>query len=915
MQLRGSGSYAVIMSLALLVSACGGGGGGGQQNPPQQPQTIAFATGGPVAGGVGTTVTNIASGGAGTGAITYTSSATNVATVNATSGVATLVSTGSTTITATKAASSGFSSATATYQLNVTPGTQTITFAVAGPRNVLLASTSNNAASGGAGTGAITYASNNTNAVTVNATTGAATAVGLGSASITAIKAADANYNAAQTAYVVNVQTADSVHAWVGEQGSEVFLPASANGKQFGRARVTDCAQTAPDLATCTSAATSPVNGASILDARGTLTTPAYYAIVDGTNIGEPVVANTQRFSDRILHGTVFFNDRYWVIGGATPNLPGPPAPNTVHTAQSDIWSSSDGKTWRLETTTPAFGTRWLHKTLVYNNAIWLLGGLRVNGTGANEVWRSPDGVNWTQISSGLPPMLFVPLMTATVFDGSMWIVLNGQTWSSTDGITWSPRSAPTAIDGGGMREYASFTVYNNKLWYIAGAKVVPVSPGPPVEYTRIAVNDVWSSDDGVIWTLVIQNQFSTRQQHAAFVLNNRLWVFGGQGAANAPGPRNDAWSTNDGLTWVPQALSTEIDRSWLAGIVQQPNRVTLIGGILRSYSNKVWQTTNGEGWTELAPFDYSPNLASRGVSFNGAMWVIGGGRLDGLDTDEIWRSTDGLTWSRATPANPTFNPLDSHRMVVFNNRMWVIGGWDFFTSEGGTQKLTNEVWSTADGATWSKHVPSNGVIFSPRAGHEAVVFNGRIWVIGGSDNVTRYNDVWSSADGGTWVLEQQHAAFTPRYMHTVAALNNALWLYAGYDTPNGTTPSVGVQDAWRSTDGRIWTKQATPQFAARAEQAMTVFNGAIILAAGISNDSYFGSTRYNDVWSTTDGVTWQPLRTAAPFSGRMNPILINHNNQLYLIGGFSVSRTHDVWRSNNGSDWSAAFSHPISAP
>jgi hypothetical protein len=291
------------MSLALLVSACGGGGGGGQQNPPQQPQTIAFATGGPVAGGVGTTVTNIASGGAGTGAITYASSATNVATVNATSGVATLVSTGSATITATKAASSGFSSATATYQLNVTPGTQTIAFAVAGPRNVLLASTSNNAAGGGAGTGAITYASNNTNAVTVNATTGAATAVGLGSASITAIKAADANYNAAQTAYVVNVQTADSVHAWVGEQGSEVFLPASANGKQFGRARVTDCAQTAPDLATCTSAATSPVNGASILDARGTLTTPAYYAIVDGTSIGEPVVANTQRFSDRILHG------------------------------------------------------------------------------------------------------------------------------------------------------------------------------------------------------------------------------------------------------------------------------------------------------------------------------------------------------------------------------------------------------------------------------------------------------------------------------------------------------------------------------------------------------------------------------------------------------------------------------------
>src|SRR6188768_3505020 len=128
MSLRGS--YAGIMSLALLVSACGGGGGGdGGQQPAPQPQTIAFATAGPVNGSVGTTVTNIASGGAGTGAITYSSGTTTVATVNATTGVATLVGTGSAAISATKAASSGFTSATATYQLQVTPGTQAIAFA------------------------------------------------------------------------------------------------------------------------------------------------------------------------------------------------------------------------------------------------------------------------------------------------------------------------------------------------------------------------------------------------------------------------------------------------------------------------------------------------------------------------------------------------------------------------------------------------------------------------------------------------------------------------------------------------------------------------------------------------------------------------------------------------------------------
>ena len=923
MQLRGSTSYAVIMSLALLVSACGGGGGGGGgPPPPPQPQTIAFATAGPVTGGVGTTVTNLASGGAGTGTVSYASSATGIATVNATSGVATLVGTGSATITATKAASTGFNSATATYQLQVIPGTQTITYAVAGPRNVLLASSSTNVASGGAGTGAITYASSNTNAATVNATTGAVSAVGLGTASIVATKAADANYNATQSAYLLNVQTADSVHAWVGAQQSEVFLPASANGKQFGRARIADCALSAPDLATCTGPETNPVNGASIVDGRQTLTTPAYYAIVNGTTLGEPIVANTKRFSDRILHGTVFFNNRYWVFGGATPNLPGNPVPFTVHTPQSDIWSSSDGKTWRLEDANADFGARWLHQTLVYNNAIWILGGsTSSSGVDTTEVWRSLDGVNWNLVSSGLPPTTWTPAFAATVFNNAMWIVIDGRSYSSTNGITWTPQSAAGAIDGTVSREYASLTAYNGELWYIGGAKVLPDLPLPPPPqnpvFRRYAQNDVWHSANGINWTQLTPGAFSPRLQHAAFVLNNRLWIFGGQRINGGPPgpPPNDAWSTTDGVNWTQQALNTEMDRSWLQGVVTETNRVTFIGGILRAYSNKVYQTTNGESWTELAPHEFSPNLVSRAVSFNGAMWVIGGSRLDGLDTNDIWRSTEGLTWSRVTPVGPIFNTLDAHRMLVFNNRMWVLGGWDFFTSEGGTQTLTNEVWSTADGVNWTKHTPSGGVIFSPRAGHEAVVFNGRMWVIGGADNTARFDDVWSSADGVNWVREQEHAAFTPRYNHSVAALNNALWLFAGTDTPAGTNPQVSLQDAWKSSDGRSWTQLPTPQWAPRSEQATTVFNGVIIVAAGFSDDSYYSSIRYNDVWSTADGIAWTPLTLAAPFSGRDSPTLLNHNNQLYLIGGFSVSRTHDVWRSNNGVDWSVAFSHPISAP
>jgi N-acetylneuraminic acid mutarotase len=164
-------------------------------------------------------------------------------------------------------------------------------------------------------------------------------------------------------------------------------------------------------------------------------------------------------------------------------------------------------------------------------------------------------------------------------------------------------------------------------------------------------------------------------------------------------------------------------------------------------------------------------------------------------------------------------------------------------------------------------------------------------------------------------VLEEDVAAFTPRYTHTAVELNNALYLFAGSDSPNANVTAVGLQDAWKSTDGRTWTPLQQPPFAARMEQATTVLNGRIYLAAGVSTTDYFAAQRFHDVWSTADGVSWVQETGAAPSSGRNSPILLNHGNRLYIIGGFSVSRTHDVWRSDDGTDWSVAFGHPIGVP
>jgi len=122
---------------------------------------------------------------------------------------------------------------------------------------------------------------------------------------------------------------------------------------------------------------------------------------------------------------------------------------------------------------------------------------------------------------------------------------------------------------------------------------------------------------------------------------------------------------------------------------------------------------------------------------FDNKMWVIGG--YDGDERGDVWHSTDGNIWTRAT-TNAAFSERRYHATAVFDNKMWVIGGHD------GSHK--NDVWYSTDGAAWFSTTTSAS--FSARQGHTASFFKNKLWVVGGDDNTLK-NDVWNSVDGITW--------------------------------------------------------------------------------------------------------------------------------------------------------------------
>lgn len=110
------------------------------------------------------------------------------------------------------------------------------------------------------------------------------------------------------------------------------------------------------------------------------------------------------------------------------------------------------------------------------------------------------------------------------------------------------------------------------------------------------------------------------------------------------------------------------------------------------------------------------------------------------------------------------------------------------------------QVKEVEDGEVWTQATASAG--FSKRYGHTSVVFDNKIWVIGGYCNTGPLNDVWSSPNGVTWTQAITSAEFSARSSHTSVVFDNKMWVIGGFG-------SGVLKDVWSSSDGVEWT-QAT---------------------------------------------------------------------------------------------------------
>ena len=313
--------------------------------------------------------------------------------------------------------------------------------------------------------------------------------------------------------------------------------------------------------------------------------------------------------------------------------------------------------------------------------------------------------------------LLFITV-TASLFAPSGTRAIVGDSWDRVAGnADW------------GARAFHQSVVFKNKMWVIGGS-----TGGFAPEK-----NDVYSSPDGIKWSLETSNaEWEARTNHQVVVFKNKMWLIGGTNKSGIR--RKDIWYSEDGRKWIQVSFNPGFKEIAEHQVVVFKNKMWLIGGFGNGgFRNDVWSSEDGINWTkETSSAGWDPRSFHQVVVFKDKLWLLGGEIDKGVYKNDVWSSEDGINWTKET-SSAGWDPRSLHRAVSFDNKIWVIGG------KKGDAPYTSlsDVWYSEDGKEWKEAVTV--AEFGGRFAHQLLLFNGRMWIIGGKNSDSYKSDVWKS--------------------------------------------------------------------------------------------------------------------------------------------------------------------------
>lgn len=281
---------------------------------------------------------------------------------------------------------------------------------------------------------------------------------------------------------------------------------------------------------------------------------------------------------------------------------------------ESKLYSSIGGTNWIEETPTGEFPVGSNHNIVVENGVAYVVGfselldpyGLGIPAYYQKgltlDLYTTTDGIEWTKtpdalsIPGGWSPTSIACINSPSfVLDGIIYglggntavfgnldgykpdavyttpaVAISSSTLQSTDGVTFGLTDNYTIEMP--RRTYAGSYIADGKMHIVGG-----------LDLNGVPLSDIWSSADGVNWTLVSDGAFSARMKTSVIEYDNKLWMFGGA-TADGTCTSEILVSEDKGVTWTAvepfQALPDGFTARCNANVVVDVSgNILIIGG------------------------------------------------------------------------------------------------------------------------------------------------------------------------------------------------------------------------------------------------------------------------------------------------------------------------------------------------
>jgi uncharacterized protein YjiK len=367
---------------------------------------------------------------------------------------------------------------------------------------------------------------------------------------------------------------------------------------------------------------------------------------------------------------------------------------------------------------------------------------------------------------------------------------------------------------------------------------------------------------------------------------NNRLQVFDSNGAYLTT--IGGSWGSNTGQLRNPWGI--DVDSAGNVYVADSDN------SRIQKFTRGVpgWEQVNINGFGHPS----NPGVLSL-ASFKGYLYAGVDNRSG--DGNRLWRKSDSEPWTAVITTS--FGLSYSHgidHLIEFNDQLYAgtkNWNWNVWATEGG------EIWRSSDGLSWTRVIsqgfgdPTNGEVF------HFDVFSDTLYASTWSYTDTHGTEIWhsSSGDSDDWtrVVANGFGDADNECALGFEVFNG--YLYAG--TFNWDTGG----EIWRTPDGTNWTQVNTDGFGDYDNDAIAsfaVFNG--YLYAGTMHDSTGGQVwRCLDASGCDEDSDWEQVvgDGFGSTDNRSATALIVSDNYLYCVTSNDETGA-EVWRTNDGTNW-----------